>query len=560
MWRALRRFSTKGIQREQMEVDVAIVGGGPSGLAAAIRLKQLLPDIEVCLLEKGAEIGAHILSGNVFEPRALDELIPDWRDLDTPVRTKVSKDSIRIFTEKSSYEIPSMLVPKPLHNEGNYIISLSDTCRWLGDYAENLGVMIFPSNPAADYILSEEGFIEGVITGDMGIGKDGNPKENFQPGIEIRAKQTIFSEGCRGSLTERLIQHFKLRDFYDGERKIVPQTYGIGVKEIWKVKPENFTKGYVLHSLAWPLDSSILGGGFMYHEREDQVHVGLVLALDYKNPHLNPYKEFQRYKTHPFIRKVLEGGEPLAYGGRAVNEGGFYAVPKLTFPGGMLAGDCAGFLNTAKIKGTHNCMKTGMLAAEAIAEATEQGDIAGKELEGYYSKFRNSWVWDDLYEVRNFREGFSRGIWFGQAHAFVSYNILGGRGLGGKKPQHIEDWETTGYASEHKPIEYPKPDGKLTFDLNTNLQRANVNHEHDQPSHLVIRNGMESKPTEFSHKLFDGPEQRFCPAGVYEFHEGKLQINAQNCIHCKTCDIKTPGGYIQWTTPEGGGGPFYKGM
>lgn len=552
MWRGLKRLFG---QREVIECDVAIIGAGPAGLSAAIRLKQINPEIEVYVFEKAGEVGAHIVSGNCFEPKALNELIPNWKELDSPIKTSVSADEFYVLTEKKGYKIPHFLVPKTLHNEGNYVISLSDTVRWLGSYAENLGVNIFTESAATEYLINPNGFIEGVAIGEKGIGKDGEKKENYQAGIEIKAKQTMLAEGCRGSLTGLLQKKFKLTETVDN-RKITPQTYGIGIKEVWKIDPSKLKPGLVTHTVNWPLDIHTQGGGFVYHESPDFVHVGLIIGLDYKNPYLNPYKEFQKYKNHPVIKQYLEGGECISYAARAINEGGFNAVPKLTFPGGLLIGCSAGFLNPAKIKGTHTAMKSGMLAAEAVAEAISQNKATGTEIESYYSAYKNSWIWQELYQVRSVREGFRKNLWFGMAHAFVSYNFLGGgKFLTGNKP-HKFDSEETGLAKDYLPIEYPKPDGILTFDLLTNLSRTGTNHEHDQPSHLKIKPGMEKSPEHYSLTLYEAPEQRFCPAGVYEFIDKKLQINAQNCIHCKTCDIKTPAEYIQWTPPEGGGGPF----
>lgn len=537
------------MQREQIECDVVIVGAGPAGLAAAIKLKQLNEKLEVCVVEKAVEVGAHILSGNCFEPRALDELIPEWRSLDVPVKTPVTRDQISLLTESSSFTVPQVLVPRPLKNTGNFVISLGDLVKWLGAHAESLGVQIYPGFAASDFLLSSEGSIEGVVTGDFGLSRTGQQKESFQPGVELRAKQTVLAEGCRGSLSQRLITQFNLQAHR-------PQAYGLGVKEVWKIKPERFESGLVLHTLGWPLDYRTAGGGFLYHQGPDLVHVGLITGLNYRNPYLSPFKEFQRYKTHPLIRKYLEGAECIAYGARALNEGSLYSVPKLTFPGGMLVGCAAGFMNTAKIKGSHTALKTGMLAAEAVAEAFARGDPAGQELSKYSELYRNSWVWEELYEVRNFREGFEKNIWWGQVQAFLSYNFFRGNRVGLGTAKHVDDSKATELAKDSKAIEYPKADGKLTFDLLTSVARTNTDHETDQPSHLKVKPGMEDKPEGYSLKLFGGPEQRFCPAGVYEFVENKLVINAQNCIHCKTCDIKTPSEYILWTTPEGGGGPY----
>ena len=553
MWRSIRRAFSG---REIINCDVAIVGAGPAGLSAAIKLKQINPDFEVCVLEKAAEVGAHIVSGNCFEPRALDELIPNWRELDTPIKTPVTEDEFYILNETRGFKIPQAFVPKTLYNHGNYVISLSDTVRWLGKYAENLGVNILPGFAGAEYLLNPEGYIEGVATGEVGIGKDGKKKENYQQGIEIRAKQTMIAEGCRGSLSGLLQKKFNLNSYFDGERHIKPQTYGIGIKEVWKVDYSKLTPGLVMHSVNWPLDTSTQGGGFLYHEMPGFIHLGLIIGLDYKNPYLNPYKEFQRYKTHPIIKRHIQDGECISYGARAVNEGGFNSVPKLTFPGGMLIGCSAGFLNPAKIKGTHTAMKSGILAAETVADALIREDAEGKELFKYTEKYKNSWIWEELHQVRSVREGFRKNLWVGLAHAFISYNFLGGGSAMLGKSSHKSDSESTGLARDHKPIEYPKPDGTLTFDLLTNLSRTGTNHNSDQPPHLKIKPGMQDTPSEYSLPVYAAPEQRFCPAGVYEYVDNKLQINAQNCIHCKTCDIKTPAEYIQWVPPEGSGGPF----
>lgn len=552
MWRLVKRAFTS---REVINCDVAIVGAGPAGLSAAIRLKQINPEIDVYVIEKGAEVGAHMLSGNVFEPRALNELIPNWKDLNTPIKTSVAEDEFYVLFENRGIKVPQFMVPDSLHNEGNYVISLSEFTKWLGSYAENLGVNILSGFSASEYLLNEKGYVEGIATGEVGVGKDGKKKDSYNPGNEIRAKQTMIAEGCRGSLSGVLQKKFNLTNYFDGDRHVSPQCYGLGVKEVWKVPDNKIRPGLVVHSVNWPLDSKTQGGGFLYHETSGNIHVGLIVGLDYKNPYISPYKEFQRFKTHPIISKHLEGGECIGYGARAVNEGGFYSVPKLTFPGGMLIGCAAGFLNPAKIKGTHTAMKSGMLAAEAVAEALTREEAEGTELFKYYELYRNSWIWQELYKVRGVREGFRKNLWFGLAHAFVSYNFLGGKKFL-VSDSHKSDSACTGFAKDFKPIEYPKPDGVLTFDLLTNLSRTGVNHEHDQPVHLKIKPGMEKSPTEHSLNLYAGPEQRFCPAGVYEFIDNKLQINAQNCIHCKTCDIKTPSEYIQWTPPEGSGGPF----
>lgn len=552
MWKVIRRYFSP---RDVIECDVAIVGAGPAGLSAAIRLKQLNPNYEVCVVEKAGEVGAHILSGNCFEPRALDELIPNWKELGTPIRTPVTSDEFYILTETQGIKVPNFLLPSGLNNKGNYVISLNETVKWLGQYAESLGVSIYPGFSATEYLVSSDGYVQGIATGEFGVAKDGGKKDNYHPGIEIRAKQTMIAEGCRGSLTELLKKKFKLDTPSYKDPLIKPQTYGIGLKEVWKVNITQLNPGLVLHSVNWPLPSDAQGGGFVYHELPGYIHVGLIMALDYKNPYLNPYKEFQRYKTHPVIKDHIKKGDCISYGARVVNEGGFYSVPKLTFPGGMLIGCSAGFLNPAKNKGTHTAMKSGMLAAEVVSKALSKGKAAGQELTNYYEAYKDSWIWKELYKVRGIRDGFHKNIWYGLANAFLSQNILDGGSIFPAKPA-ISDSQSTGFSKDYKEIAYPKPDGVLTFDVLTNLTRSGTNHEHNQPCHLKIKPGREDAAVNYSLKMFDGPEQRFCPAGVYEYVDRKLQINAQNCIHCKTCDIKTPGDYIRWTPPEGSGGPF----
>ncbi len=545
------------MEREAMEFDVVVVGAGPSGLSAAIRLKQLAAEagreVNVCVLEKGSEVGAHILSGAVIEPRALDELIPDWKEKGAPLLTPAGDDRFLMLSESSSIRLPT---PPQMHNEGNYIVSLGNVCRWLAEQAEALGVEIFPGFAAAEVLYDESGAVRGVATGDMGIDRNGEHKSSYTPGVELLARQTIFSEGCRGSLTKTLFERFGLREGVD------PQTYGIGLKELWDIDPAKHQPGLVVHTVGWPMLPDTYGGSFVYHLENNQVAVGFVVGLDYTNPYLSPFDEFQRFKTHPAIRGWFEGGRRVAYGARALSEGGFQSIPKLTFPGGVLVGDCAGFLNVPKIKGTHTAMKSGMTAAEAIFEdlAVEGG---GREVASYRERLEKSWVWEELYRVRNIRPSFHWGMWGGIAYSALDTFVFRGRAPW-TLHHHRADHETLRPARECKPIEYPKPDGRISFDKLSSVFLSATNHEEDQPVHLTLRDP--SVPVRINLAEYDAPEQRYCPAGVYEIvrdddgSNPRLQINAQNCVHCKTCDIKDPTQNINWVTPEGGGGPNYPNM
>ncbi len=542
------------MQREAMEFDVVIVGAGPAGLAAAIRLKQAAGaagrEISVCVLEKGAEVGAHILSGAVLEPRALDELLPDWQALGAPIDTPAREDRFLYLTAKRAIRMPT---PPQMHNSGNWIVSLGRVCRWLGAQAEALGVEIYPGFAAAE-ILFEGDRVVGVATGDMGIARDGTPKPSWQPGIELRATYTLFAEGCRGSLTKQLERRFALRE---GRQ---PQTYALGIKELWEVPKSTHQPGLILHTIGWPLASDTYGGSFLYHWGENLMAYGFVVGLDYPNPWLSPFEETQRFKTHPAIRPFFEGAKRIAYGARALNEGGLQAIPRLVFPGGALIGCGAGFLNVPKIKGSHTAMKSGMLAAEAVVEA-----LAGAMpdvLESYPSALERSWVHEELARARNIRPAFAKfGLWGGLAYAGIDTYLLRGRApwTFGHRPDH----ESLKEASAAPRIDYPKPDGVLTFDRLSSVFLSNTNHEEDQPSHLRLAD----PSIAVAHNLarYGGPEARYCPAGVYEFvgvEEGqpRLVVNAQNCVHCKTCDIKDPKQNITWVTPEGGGGPVYASM
>ncbi len=542
------------MQRESMEFDLVIVGAGPAGLSAAIRFKQLCQaqgqELEVCVVEKGSEVGAHILSGAVIEPRALDELLPDWRALGAPLNTPAQDDKFLFLTQSSAFKLPT---PPQMHNAGNYIVSLGNVCRWLGEQAEALGVNIFPGFPAAEGLYHEDGSVKGVATRDMGIGRDGRHKDTFEPGIELHGRQTMFAEGCRGSLTKTLFERFNLRDNADS------QTYGIGIKELWDVAPDKHHPGAITHTIGWPVAADTYGGSFIYHLENNQVAVGYVVGLDYSNPYLSPFEEFQRFKTHPKIRPLFEGGRRVSYGARALSEGGFQAIPKLTFAGGVLIGCGAGFLNVPKIKGIHTAMKSGMLAAEAIFDLFKEGQ--GVEAVDYQQRLEQSWIWPELKSVRNIRPSFHKGLWLGLAYSGLDAYIL--RGAAPWTFHHHADHETLKKAAVCRKIDYPKPDGVVSFDRNSSVYLSATNHEEDQPIHLTLTDP--TIPISINLLDYDAPEQRYCPAGVYEIideaGEGpRLQINAQNCVHCKTCDIKDPTQNINWVTPEGGGGPNYPNM
>jgi electron-transferring-flavoprotein dehydrogenase len=533
-----------------MEYDVVVVGAGPAGLAAAIRLKQLAAaagrELSVCIIEKGSEVGAHILSGAVFEPRALNELLPNWRADGAPLTIEAKEDRFLLLSARHAWRLPT---PPQMHNRGNYIISLGNLCRWLAAQAEGLGVELYPGFAGAE-LLYEGDTVVGVATGAMGVGKDGAHTANFQPGVELRGKAVLLAEGCRGSLTKAAVRRFGLRDAAG------PQTYGLGLKELWEIDPAKSQPGLVVHTVGWPLDRQTYGGSFLYHIENNQVAVGFVVGLDYRNPYLSPFEEFQRFKTHPAIRATFAGGRRLAYGARALNEGGFQAIPRLDFPGGLLIGCAAGFLNVPKIKGSHTAMKSGMVAAETVFRR-----LAGDTQADYRTALEQSWLWPELYAARNIRPGFRWGLWAGLAHAALDTYLL--RGKAPWTLRHHPDHLSLKPANESRRIDYPKPDGVLTFDRLSSVFISNTNHEENQPSHLRLRDA--EKAIAVNYALYDSPEQRYCPAGVYEIvtdagGRPRLQINAQNCVHCKTCDIKDPTQNIDWVCPEGGGGPNYPNM
>ncbi|MBM7333865.1 MAG: electron transfer flavoprotein-ubiquinone oxidoreductase [Alcanivorax sp.] len=551
------------MERESMEVDVVIVGAGPSGLATACRLGQIAQEsgqeLSVVVVEKGSEVGAHILSGAVFEPRALNELFPDWKEKGAPLNAPVTADEIYYFTgaDKAS-KVPGPFAPKTMHNEGNYVISLGNLCRWLAEQAEGMGIEIFPGFAASEILYNEDGSVKGIATGQMGVAADGEHKPSYDPGMELHAKYTVFSEGCRGHLGKQLMEKYNLREGVD------PQHYGIGIKELWEIDPSKHKKGLVMHSAGWPLsESGSPGGAFLYHLEDNQVTLGLITDLAYSNPHVSPFDEMQRWKTHPEVKKYLEGGKRVSYGARAISKGGLQSLPKMTFPGGILVGCDAGTLNFAKIKGNHTAMKSGMMAAETIAKAIADGRAAD-ELSEYKATFENSWVYEELHQQRNFGPAQHKfGNLLGSAFAFVDLNIFNGK-LPFTMRDTTPDHDTLKPADQCKKINYPKPDGKLTFNKLDSVFLSNTNHEEDQPCHLTLKDP--SIPIEYNLPKYDEPAQRYCPAGVYEVvtdetsGEKRFQINAQNCVHCKTCDIKDPTQNIVWVAPEGTGGPNYPNM
>ncbi|OMH35325.1 electron transfer flavoprotein-ubiquinone oxidoreductase [Motiliproteus sp. MSK22-1] len=550
------------MEREAMEFDVVIVGAGPAGLSAACRLMQKAQDnnqeLMVCVVEKGSEVGAHILSGAVLEPRALNELFPDWKNMGAPLNTPVDGDQIYLFkNEDKATKVPNSFVPHTMHNEGNYVVSVGNLCRWLAEQAESLGVEIFPGFAAAEILYNEDGSVKGVATGDMGVGRDGNPKDSYMPGMELHAKYTLFAEGCRGHLGKQLIEKFELDKDSD------PQHYGIGIKELWDIDPAKHKPGLVIHGAGWPLDNKTGGGSFLYHAENNQVVLGLIIDLAYSNPHLSPFDEFQRMKHHPVFKEYLEGGKRVAYGARAIAKGGLNALAKMTFPGGLLIGCDAGTLNFAKIKGTHTAMKSGMVAAEILVDAIAAGDEGGKEHSAYTEAFQACWAYDELYRSRNFGPAMHKfGTFMGGAFNYIDQNWFKGK-LPFTLHDTTEDYAQLKPAAECPKIDYPKPDGVISFDKPSSVFLSNTNHEEEQPCHLVLKNP--NIPLERNMPLYDEPAQRYCPAGVYEIVEDEsgeksFQINSQNCVHCKTCDIKDPSQNITWVTPEGAGGPNYPNM
>ena len=551
------------MEREAMEFDVVIVGAGPAGLSAACRLRQLAEetgqDVSVCVVEKGSEVGAHILSGAVLEPTALNELFPDWKDRGAPLNTPVESDDIYVMrSESSAIKVPGFAVPKTMHNEGNYIVSLGNVCRWLAEQAEGMGAEIYPGFAAAEILFHEDGRVKGIATGDMGVSAEGEQKDSYMPGMELHAKYTLFAEGCRGHLGKQLMARFGLNEGRE------PQHYGLGIKELWEIDPAKHRQGLVVHSAGWPLDESgSFGGGFLYHLEGNQVSLGLITDLSYKNPHVSPFEEMQRYKRHPVIKQYLEGGKRLSYGARAIAKGGLQSLPKMSFPGGLLIGCDAGTLNFAKIKGSHTAMKSGLLAAEAVHSAIAQHERCGEEIEDFTERFMQSWAGKELHVQRNFGPAQHKfGNIVGSAYAFVDINLFGGK-LPWTFSDPTPDHEQLKPAAECKKLDYPKPDGVLTFDRLSSVFLSNTNHEEDQPCHLTLKDA--SVPVSHNLPLFDEPAQRYCPAGVYEIVENddgskRFQINGQNCVHCKTCDIKDPTQNIVWVTPEGTGGPNYPNM